>query len=327
MMDGLAWRGGAAERAWADGRWTGRDCVYRYPENGKGFVTLLLEDRDGSVWASTERTRTRWCALRGGKASCTGQRLGSGPSGAWPRSPPATCGWAPTVASGSGGRGAAKSAAAGRHARGRPGARRGGQIVGGESDQGLWQVAGDRLQPYRVHHAGKPGAWLADGEVRFNRMMRDRDGGLWLSLREDGAVAFYKDGRVEAMYRSREGLGLRSPTPESPDLADALRTLAREEALRIAGEALGNAMRHAGTERITVEIRFERRALRVTVRDDGRGIEPSVLREGGKLLVRSSPATGTGIEFRLPRSHAYSQPSSGLPWLLHKIALRKSAND
>ncbi|MER6013000.1 GAF domain-containing sensor histidine kinase [Streptomyces bluensis] len=93
---------------------------------------------------------------------------------------------------------------------------------------------------------------------------------------------------------------------------------AQEEAmLRVAQEALHNALRHSGAER--VEVTLERRdgtaALRVT--DDGSGFEPATIRRagrhlglvsmrdrasgvGGRLTVESAPGKGTTIEMEVP---------------------------
>ena len=52
----------------------------------------------------------------------------------------------------------------------------------------------------------------------------------------------------------------------------------RDEIYRIGREALVNALRHAGARSIEVELEYTPRRLRVIVRDDGRGIDPRVLR-------------------------------------------------
>ncbi|WP_128377960.1 GAF domain-containing sensor histidine kinase [Streptomyces cavernae] len=93
---------------------------------------------------------------------------------------------------------------------------------------------------------------------------------------------------------------------------------AQEEALlRVAQEALHNALRHAGAE--SVEVTLDRRGpaavLRVT--DDGAGFEPTAIRRagrhlglvsmrdrasgvGGRLTVESAPGKGTTIEMEVP---------------------------
>ncbi|MFD1659694.1 GAF domain-containing sensor histidine kinase [Streptomyces caeni] len=93
---------------------------------------------------------------------------------------------------------------------------------------------------------------------------------------------------------------------------------AQEEALlRVAQEALHNALRHAGAERVDVllEKRGPGAVLRVT--DDGSGFDPTAVRRagrhlglgsmhdrasgvGGRLTVESAPGKGTVIEMEVP---------------------------
>ena len=103
-----------------------------------------------------------------------------------------------------------------------------------------------------------------------------------------------------------------------------LNPVVREEAYRIATEALRNAVKHAQAQRITVTIHYEPRQLRVTVHDDGKGIDADAfgrqqreghfglpgMREraaivGGRLEVRTQPGAGTTIELRVPAAVAY----------------------
>ncbi|MFC9532233.1 GAF domain-containing sensor histidine kinase [Streptomyces sp. NPDC056975] len=93
---------------------------------------------------------------------------------------------------------------------------------------------------------------------------------------------------------------------------------AQEEAmLRVAQEALHNALRHSGAEhvRVTLDKRGPGAVLRVT--DDGGGFEPNAVRHagrhlglvsmrdrsggvGGRLTVESEPGKGTTIEMEVP---------------------------
>ncbi len=118
-----------------------------------------------------------------------------------------------------------------------------------------------------------------------------------------------------------------------------LNPLVRDEACRIAGEALRNSFRHADARHITVTLHYGARLFRLTIADDGKGIEAATIegqqpashfglpgmREraelaGGKLTVRSGPGTGTGteVEFSAPGSRAYSRPPEARSWLLHR---------
>ena len=87
--------------------------------------------------------------------------------------------------------------------------------------------------------------------------------------------------------------------------------------LRVAQEALHNALRHSGAEHVdvTLDRRGAGAVLRVT--DDGRGFDPRTVRRagrhlglvsmrdrasgvGGTLTVESEPDKGTTIEMEVP---------------------------
>jgi signal transduction histidine kinase/ligand-binding sensor domain-containing protein len=106
-----------------------------------------------------------------------------------------------------------------------------------------------------------------------------------------------------------------------------LAPLVRDEIYRIAVESLRNAFRHAHARRIEVEIHYDRRQLRMSVRDDGKGVDPKVLEGGGraghhglpgmleraklvggKLAVWSKFDSGTEVELTIPASIAYAKP-------------------
>ncbi len=88
----------------------------------------------------------------------------------------------------------------------------------------------------------------------------------------------------------------------------------------ITREALLNSLRHSQARKIEVEIAYSPRRLRVTVRDNGTGIEPQLLHSGRKahwgltvmreraanigahLRIRSRRAAGTQVELSLPSS-------------------------
>src|SRR6266852_5483120 len=103
-----------------------------------------------------------------------------------------------------------------------------------------------------------------------------------------------------------------------------LHPVLRDEIYRIAGEGLRNAFRHARARRVEVEIRYDERQLQVRIRDDGSGIDPSVLshegraghwglpgmrerakRIGGQIDLWSELGAGTEVELRVPASIAY----------------------
>ena len=97
------------------------------------------------------------------------------------------------------------------------------------------------------------------------------------------------------------------------------------EVLRIAQESLRNAFQHAKASRIEAEITFGESRLRIRFRDDGVGIDPEVLKKGGrlghwgmiglkerasrigaKLEVWSKPGAGTELDLSVPGHIAYS---------------------
>ncbi|WP_199817095.1 GAF domain-containing sensor histidine kinase [Streptomyces hygroscopicus] len=93
---------------------------------------------------------------------------------------------------------------------------------------------------------------------------------------------------------------------------------AQEEALlRVAQEALHNALRHAGARQVDVTLTRHGQGARLRVVDDGRGFDPSAVRRagrhlglvsmrdraggvGGGLTVESAPGKGTAIEMEVP---------------------------
>jgi len=118
----------------------------------------------------------------------------------------------------------------------------------------------------------------------------------------------------------------------------SLHPILRDEVYRLVVEALRNAFRHAQAGKIEVEIRYGEREFRLQVRDNGRGIDPSVLsgggREGhyglhgmherakiagGKLTIWSELGSGTEIELSIPAVRAYTQPPRRLR-LLQKLS-------
>ncbi|MEE1741352.1 sensor histidine kinase [Streptomyces sp. BE147] len=89
--------------------------------------------------------------------------------------------------------------------------------------------------------------------------------------------------------------------------------------VRIAGEALANAGRHAGAGRVGVTLSFMDDELALDVRDDGRGFDPDAVppagrtggfglggmraraeRVAGSVDVESGPGRGTAVSARLP---------------------------
>lgn len=98
----------------------------------------------------------------------------------------------------------------------------------------------------------------------------------------------------------------------------------KNEICRIGFEILRNAYRHSHAQRIEAEIRYDAHMLRLRIRDDGRGIDPKVLKEGGKaghwglrglgeraerigakLDFWSEAGAGTEVQLAVPAAVAY----------------------
>jgi signal transduction histidine kinase len=125
-------------------------------------------------------------------------------------------------------------------------------------------------------------------------------------------------GLAEAMswYAEREtrraGIELRL---DLEDVDGKLPTALETACFRIVQEALTNAIRHSGAKSVEVELRAEAGAVRVCVRDDGKGFDAGSLRRaaaagkshgllnmqeraelaGGELTIDSMPGRGTAI--------------------------------
>lgn len=139
--------------------------------------------------------------------------------------------------------------------------------------------------------------------------------------RDDPPTAVERDGLVKAVARfledfiTRAGLRCRIDTGEegAPVRIDASMA---GEVFRILQEALNNTIKHARATRVDVALRQTKRAIVVTVRDDGRGFsEERGDRHGlrgmreraesiGAELDVSSSATGTCVTLSIPHLNA-----------------------
>ncbi len=173
---------------------------------------------------------------------------------------------------------------------------------------------------------------------------------LALKLNGDPAVVRQQLDLARKMARHsltearRSVTDLRTPELEEQDLASALRSAAHrwtaasrasvavrvdefkdnlpgevgQNLLRIAQEAVANALKHAKARNISVELERTNRALHLRVKDDGEGFEPSAaqpilaghygilgMREraerlGGTFDLESGPGAGTLVEVTVP---------------------------
>jgi ligand-binding sensor domain-containing protein/signal transduction histidine kinase len=107
--------------------------------------------------------------------------------------------------------------------------------------------------------------------------------------------------------------------------ARPLDPICRDDIYHIIREALINSYRHSQAKKIEAEIAYGKRSLRVRIRDDGKGIDPKVLdqgglsghwgmagmrerakRIGGRLVVWSELGAGTEVELSIPGAVVYA---------------------
>ncbi len=200
--DGTLWIGTFAGLvSWNGSKLTG------YPELGRQFITALLEDREGTVWAATmsgER-HGQLCAIRGGVTHCYGQdgafgtfvwSLAEDNSGAlWAGAESGLWRWKP---------GPPKRYAA-------PGMRladltrsEDGRLIVGIRGAGLRQIIGNKLEAYSIRSAINSNALMPDRDVDSNKLLRDRDGGLWIGTNQRGLIHVYR-GRTD-VFTKADGL-------------------------------------------------------------------------------------------------------------------------
>ncbi|QES50795.1 diguanylate cyclase [Streptomyces venezuelae] len=131
------------------------------------------------------------------------------------------------------------------------------------------------------------------------------------ALDEDGLVATLRN-QIQVLDRAHSarltfaGEGIK-----------ALPAAHEEALLRVAQEALHNALRHSGAEHVTVTLTRDAGGVSLRISDDGSGFDPKTVRRagrhlglvsmrdrasgaGGRLLVQSAPGAGTTIEMEIP---------------------------
>ena len=109
-----------------------------------------------------------------------------------------------------------------------------------------------------------------------------------------------------------------------------LSPILQDEVYRIVHEVLRNAFQHARAHQIEAEVRYGDRQLRLRIRDDGKGIDPRVLQEGGRaghwglpgirerakqigarLDFWTEAGAGTEVQLTVPASVAYAKSRNG----------------
>ncbi|CAM5434714.1 hypothetical protein STANM309S_06363 [Streptomyces tanashiensis] len=131
------------------------------------------------------------------------------------------------------------------------------------------------------------------------------------ALDEDGLVHTLRT-QIQVLDRAHSA----RVTFESPGTR-ALPAAQEEAVLRVAQEALHNALRHADAELVEVSLTRSGQGARLTVTDDGKGFDPRTVRSagrhlglvsmrdraggvGGRLTVTSAPGEGTRSRWRFP---------------------------
>ncbi len=88
--------------------------------------------------------------------------------------------------------------------------------------------------------------------------------------------------------------------------------------LRLTQEAVANAAKHSGAKKIEVTLDYDEESIRLSIRDDGSGFEPTAMtaltghfglsgmreraeKVAGRLRIHTSPGKGTEIEVYVPR--------------------------
>jgi signal transduction histidine kinase/ligand-binding sensor domain-containing protein len=218
--DGTLWIGAKGLASWKDGKLT------QYPELADQSVFKLVEDREGTVWIGTRGVPVgRLCAIRKGSLHCFGDdgRLGQGVFGLglyedrrgnlWVGVKDGLWRWKP---------GPPKFYSL-------PGELDGIQAMGIDVDGSLlvgWKGGIYRFVDGKAEAYSLPGHL---GKFPANRILRDRDGGLWIGTFSQGLVHVHQgrtdlfsrtDGfsgeGVSALFEDREG-NIWVSTPEGLD--------------------------------------------------------------------------------------------------------------
>jgi len=183
-------------------------------------------------------------------------------------------------------------------------------------------VANDRLPP------DSPAKPLVQRVLDLMKQVSEEGRNAIRSLRSTGSDGNDLD---QVLSRVQEELPAQSPVDFRVIVEGKHRQLhpvIREEACRIAREAIINAFLHANATKIEAEIEYTARSLGITVRDNGVGIDSKVLQTGreghwglsnmreraekigAKLDVLSRPGAGTEVQLYIPGNVAFLSPTS-----------------
>ena len=196
--DGTLWIGTFAGLAmWSGGKLTPR------PELGGGVVTSLIEDREGTVWAGAWGSPNgRLCAIRSGSVQCYGEdgafgrlvsALNEDSSGTlWVGAQSGLWRWKP---------GPPKRYATPQLQISDLSKVEDGRLLIAVYGAGLMQLAGDTLESYPIRGAISTNGLLQNRDVNSNRLLQDREGGLWIGTVERGLIHVHH-GRTDVFTRS-----------------------------------------------------------------------------------------------------------------------------
>jgi signal transduction histidine kinase/ligand-binding sensor domain-containing protein len=192
--DGTLWIGTFAGLA----TWDGRKLTQLHEFDGR-LITALYQDREGTVWVGTMESPAQLCALRAGRTHCYGATLDLGAAvwtlyeddsgtlwagtqnGLWRITP----GTPQRIATAEGLGGALLPSS------GPIGLTRSdhGRLLMAVHNAGLMRLVGEEVRPHPIR--------ISDS----NKLLRDRDGSLWIGTIERGLIHIH-DGRMDTFTQS-----------------------------------------------------------------------------------------------------------------------------
>lgn len=172
-----------------------------YPELKGGFVTSLIEDHEGTVWAGVLGKEGRLCAIRAGRAQCDKPEVGFGQfvwslvedddGVLWAGAESGLWRWRPGPPRRYDAHGRLADLITTTD----------GQLLVGMRGGGLKRLADEKIQAFAIRNAANPREVLADSSVKTNKLLRDREGGIWIGTDGLGLI-HVKDGKAEGVARS-----------------------------------------------------------------------------------------------------------------------------
>lgn len=181
------------------------------------------------------------------------------------------------------------------------------------------QVLGEKLRALNLPEQADAIRLVSLIEEGIEKTRRLARGLLFAETQQDGLVVALAGLTAEASAQFRIACEFRL-LGECP-LSDSR---VASHVLRIAQEAVNNAIRHGGARRIDVQLDCRADPIVLTVRDNGSGLPPPSKRNeglglqimahraqmiGGDLVIEPAPEHGTVIRCRLPRPSSSHEPS------------------